>query len=155
MIVSKDRTSVNVLAEISLPASTPIVIKPLFLSPRIVMNIPIPTVMACFKLSGMAVSKICRTRVTVSRMKIKPEINTAVRPICQVNGCSEVAEDKITEAKYALSPIPGANATGKFINTPIAMVKIPAASAVARNTEYQPISMRPNAVNVLGLTDRM
>ncbi|MNI81142.1 hypothetical protein D3C73_1377310 [compost metagenome] len=51
-----------------------------------VMNKPIPTVMACFRLSGIAVSRICRTWVIVNRMKIIPEINTAVNPICQVNG---------------------------------------------------------------------
>ncbi|MNI67373.1 hypothetical protein D3C73_1230010 [compost metagenome] len=139
----------------SLPASTPIVMSPLFLRPIIVMKSPIPTVIACFKLSGIAVSNICRTRVTVSRMKIRPEMNTAVRPICQVNGWSVVCEASTTEAKYALRPIPGARTTGKLMNSPMAIVKIPAASAVARKTEYQPISIRPKAVSVLGLTDRI
>ncbi|MNL77138.1 hypothetical protein D3C87_2032520 [compost metagenome] len=88
-------------------------------------------------------------------MKMIPEMNTAVRPICQVNSCSVVAEDKTTDAKYALRPIPGARATGKLMNSPMAIVKIPAASAVARNTEYQPISMRPKAVSVPGFTDRI
>ncbi|MNN68903.1 hypothetical protein D3C81_1846460 [compost metagenome] len=66
-----------------------------------------------------------------------------------------VAEDKTTDAKYALRPIPGARATGKLMNSPMAMVKIPAAKAVARNTEYQPMSMRPKAVRVPGFTDKI
>ncbi|MNN90436.1 hypothetical protein D3C81_2083840 [compost metagenome] len=55
--------------------------------------------MACFRLSGMATISICRTLVTVRMMKMMPEINTAVRPICQVNGLSVAAEDSTTEAK--------------------------------------------------------
>ncbi|MNW12213.1 hypothetical protein D3C71_2098450 [compost metagenome] len=58
-----------------------------------------PTVIACFKLSGTAVISIWRICVTVRMMKITPEINTAVRPIAGLIGVFVAAEATITEAK--------------------------------------------------------
>ncbi|MNC55241.1 hypothetical protein D3C75_1047620 [compost metagenome] len=98
-IVSKESRSVYLPFSTLFRVSTPTVSRPLFFRPMMVMNRPIPTVMACFRLSGMATISICRTLVTVRMMKMMPEINTAVRPICQVNGLSVAAEDSTTEAK--------------------------------------------------------
>ena len=48
--------------------------------------------------------------------------------------------------------MPGASATGKLTNSPIAIVKMPPAKAVARNTEFQ---LRPDADRMPGLTAKI
>ena len=102
---SKPRMSVNSPFGMSVTVfSTPTVRMPLFFKPMIVMNKPMPTVIACFKLSGTATSSICRICVTVRIMKMIPEINTAVSAISGEIGEFVAFEARTVEAKYAFKP---------------------------------------------------
>ncbi|MOA36886.1 hypothetical protein D3C78_1584360 [compost metagenome] len=56
--VSEPLTGVKTPALMSVKLDTAIVIIPLFFKPITVINKPIPTVIACFKLSGTAVISI-------------------------------------------------------------------------------------------------
>ena len=55
-----------------------------FCRPMKEMNRPIPAPMACFKVSGMALTIFSRRLETVSRIKMIPSIKTAVSANCQV-----------------------------------------------------------------------
>ena len=59
-----------------------IVIKPDSFSPMIVINRPMPAVMAYFSEAGIPSTSSWRTRVTVKAMKTKPDMNTAPSAVC-------------------------------------------------------------------------
>jgi len=54
--------------------------------PMKAMKKPMPAEMPILSALGMVLTTISRTRVSVSRMKIAPSMNTAARAICQVTG---------------------------------------------------------------------
>ncbi|MNI62980.1 hypothetical protein D3C73_1183220 [compost metagenome] len=106
------------------------------MKPIIVINKPIPTVIAILIDCGTATSNICRTLVTVKMMNTIPERNTAPRAACQVIAPFEL---RTTVMKYAFNPMPGASAIGIFTNNPIIIVINPAPTAVAKNTALSDI----------------
>ena len=59
-------------------------ITPPFWKPMKAMKSPIPQPIARRRLAGMALTMAVRKLVTVSRMKMRPSMNTAVNANCQL-----------------------------------------------------------------------
>jgi len=95
-------------------------------SPINVMNRPMPTAIAEIKEGGIASTRRFLNPSNVSTRKKRPERKTAPRAVCQL-----IRPDSISEAKNALSPMPGAMAIGAFANMPTMSVAMPVAMQVA------------------------
>ena len=72
------------------------------------MNNPIPQLTPFLSVRGMALKIASLTLVSDNTMKISPSTNTAARAICHEYPIAP----QTVNAKYALSPIPGASANG-------------------------------------------
>jgi hypothetical protein len=105
-------------------------------------------VIALLRELGTALTRICLILVTVSIKKMTPDINTA--PNAALQGIPTPAN--ATVAKSAFSPIPGARAMGKLTNKPMAIVTIPAPTAVAKKTAFLSI---PVDERIVGLRNRI
>jgi len=114
----------------------------------IVMKRPIPTATAFFIFAGIALMIASRTLKSESMMKRMPSRKTAVRAICQ----EYPIPMHTVYVKNALSPIPGASATGRFAKKAIIIVVIPDARAVAVKT---PPALMPVWLSIPGFTARM
>jgi len=84
----------------------------------------------------------------VIRIKISPETKTPRRAVSQGMPIPNTTE----YVKKAFNPIPGAKAIGYLATTPIMIVPIAAASAVA--TKTAPVSI-PVGSSTLGFTNKM
>ena len=77
-------------------------------SPMIVMNRPIPTLIAVFSCAGTARNTACRNPVSTSSRMIRPSITT--RPIASAQVI--LGSGAIPKATKAFSPSPVASASG-------------------------------------------
>ncbi len=81
---------------------------PEFFSPIIVIKSPIPTVIAIFKLNGIALMSISRSFVNEIIVNKIPSITIAASPTSQEKPIERVT----VYAKYAFNPIDGAIING-------------------------------------------
>ncbi len=92
------------------------------------MNRPIPTPIAYFSGSGMMLNTLTRRPVSTRAKMMMPSRTT--RPIA----CGQVISGAIVKARKLLRPRPAAIARGKRPMAPMAIVRMPATSAVAPAT---------------------
>ena len=104
--------------------------KPASTNPMIVMNRPMPTLIAVLSWRGTARKTAARNPVSTSTRMISPSSTT--RPIAS----AQVIPGSLAmpNATKALSPSPVASARGKFATTPMRIVMTPATSAVTAAT---------------------
>ena len=121
---------------------------PAFTRPMIVINKPIPTETAFFKHSGIDLIIASRTPKIERRIKIRPSTKTAVRANCHVHHIPRTTE----YVKKALSPRPGARATGRVARKAITKVATAAEIAVAVNTALNSI---PESERIPGFTAKI
>ena len=114
------------------------------------MKRPIPTATAFFIPAGIAVIIFSRIPNKERMMKIRPSIKTAVRANCH----EQPIPKHTVYVKKALSPIPGAKATGRLAQKAITKVATAEAIAVAVNTEPKSIPL-PIEPSIPGFTARM
>jgi hypothetical protein len=112
------------------------------------MKRPMPTAAARRRVTGTALVSIFRICPIVRRKKTTETSTMMPRPVCQ----GTPIPTQIVKAKKALSPIPGASATGKLATSPISRVAKALARTVPRNA---PAAGMPAAARITGFTTMM
>ena len=123
---------------------------PAFARPMRAMKSPIPTATAFFIPAGIALMIFSRIPKMERTMKMIPSIRTAVKASCHEHPIPK----HTVNVKNALSPIPGASATGRFAQRAITRVAMADEIAVAVNTAGNVIPL-PTALSIPGFTARM
>ena len=125
--------------------------------PMIVRNNPIPAIVAIFKSLGIAFIIAERAPVNDNPKNIRPSTKTAASAMSQGTPIPKHTPYK----KYALSPIPGASAKGRFAQSPIIIHATNEATAVATSASLNeiPVSKSIKVMSapdiILGFTMRM